>query len=201
MRGTLGLTLYRLAARRKPQPQGPVPARPRGRLAWLHSPSAESRPTMLELARHLIEDDGLSVLLTTSEPAGHQTGEQTYPPTEAIAAPPPAEHGEEIRGFLDHWQPEIAVMAEGELRPLLIEELVRARHSPAAGRRHLAPLRAGNLRLVSRRGRPRARRLRPGSGPRRGGTAQLPQGRRARRPAAPDRADGTGFGRIALCRN
>lgn len=118
---SLGLALYRLTGKREARRIDAPQPRPAGRLVWLHSPSAESRPAMRELARHLDEEDGVPVLLT---------GPDLADPAEASAAltaPPPSESLDDIRAFLDHWQPEVVVMAEGELRPLLLEELARRR--------------------------------------------------------------------------
>ena len=38
---------------------------------------------------------------------------------------PPPDTPSEARAFLDHWRPEIAIFAEGELRPALIEDAAR----------------------------------------------------------------------------
>ena len=116
---SLGLALYRLSGQREARRTEPAPPRPQGRLVWLHSPSGDSRPAVLELARRMITDDGVPVLLTSPEPPAL--------PTDAVLTAPPIDRAEEVRAFLDHWRPEIAVFAEGELRPILIEELTRRR--------------------------------------------------------------------------
>jgi 3-deoxy-D-manno-octulosonic-acid transferase len=116
---SLGLALYRLTGGREQRRAEPLQARPGGRLVWLHAPSDLSRPMLVELARQLIEDDDLQVLLTGPDPANEVS--------EAATAPPPIERLEEVRAFLDHWRPEVVVMAEGELRPLALEELARRR--------------------------------------------------------------------------
>jgi len=119
MEFSLGLALYRLSGKREARRTEAAPPRPQGRLVWLHSPSAESRPAVLELARRMRVDDGVPVLLTSPEPPSE--------PTEAVLTAPPIDRGDEVRTFLDHWRPEIAVFAEGELRPVLLEELARRR--------------------------------------------------------------------------
>lgn len=116
---SLGLALYRLTGQRGARPNEPPVPRPQGRLVLLHSPTLESRPAMLELARRLITEDGVPVLLTSPEPPQVQT--------EAVLAVTPPDRPEEVREFLDHWRPEVAVFAEGELRPILLEELARRR--------------------------------------------------------------------------
>lgn len=121
-----GLALYRLTAPRPARRGLPWPDRPArapGRLVWLHAPTGESRPTVLELARRLIEEDGLPILLTVSESGPDPLALPSDLQTDA----PPAETGDEVRAFLDHWRPEIVVIAEGELRPLLLDELARRR--------------------------------------------------------------------------
>ena len=113
MAHSLGLTLYNLGAKTAPRADPPWPARPNGRLVWLHAPGPESLAAMQELARHLIEDDGVSVLLTGAEPATR---------TEALWQPAPADTPRIVQAFLDHWRPEVAVFADGELRPAMIHD-------------------------------------------------------------------------------
>ncbi|MDT8857433.1 glycosyltransferase N-terminal domain-containing protein [Paracoccaceae bacterium Fryx2] len=117
MAHSIGLTLYNLAAPRRDHADGaaPVqrPARPGGRLAWLHAPNADAARTMVELARRLMAEDGLAVLLTCPQPPGARGVIWQLPPDETPA---------EARAFLDHWRPEIGVMSEGELRPALLHE-------------------------------------------------------------------------------
>ena len=102
---SLGLSLYNLAARPGPYQTPTYRDRPRGALVWLHAPDAESLPAMRELARHLIEDDGLPVHLT-------------HP-----GNPAPPDHPRAVEDFLDHWRPELAVFAGGELLPATLHEL------------------------------------------------------------------------------
>ena len=106
--GPLGLTLYNLGAR----PEGVVkapPARPGGSVVWCHA-GGESLGALLELARRLIEEDGVTVLLTC---AG-------APATESLVQPPPLDFPRDVAAFLDHWKPDVAVMGGGELRPALL---------------------------------------------------------------------------------
>jgi 3-deoxy-D-manno-octulosonic-acid transferase len=121
---SVGLALYRLTAPRPARrglPRPDRPARAPGRMVWLHAPTDESRASLLELARRLIEEDGLPILLTV----GDAGAEPPALPADMQTDAPPDDTGEEVRAFLDHWRPDIVVMAEGELRPLLLEELVR----------------------------------------------------------------------------
>ncbi len=116
---SLGLTLYNLSNRRDPGAQAERPPRPAGRLVWLHAPNPEIARSMLELARRLIEDDGLPVLFTCPADIAPRAG--------LVLQPPPADTPAEARAFLDHWRPEIALFSEGELRPVLIHESTERR--------------------------------------------------------------------------
>lgn len=115
---SIGLTLYNLAARPVAAAPRPRPARPRGSLVWVHSPDAESLGAMLELARRLIDDDGVSVLLTLSDEAAPV-------PTEALVQPAPLDFPRQVAEFLDYWKPDLVVLASGELRPTLIHDSVQ----------------------------------------------------------------------------
>jgi 3-deoxy-D-manno-octulosonic-acid transferase len=109
---SLGLTLYNLANRRDASVAMPRPARPAGRLVWMHAPDADAARPLLELARRLVEDDGLLVLITCAV--------QLRLPDGVMQDAPPYDAPAEAKAFLDHWQPEMAVLAEGELRPSLL---------------------------------------------------------------------------------
>ena len=111
---SLGLTLYNLTGQPGPSDAPPRPDRPRGRLVWLHAPGAEALTALQELAHHLYEEDGVQTLITS--PATPLAAEGT------IAQPPPNDHPMDAQAFLDHWQPEVAIFAEGELFPALIHE-------------------------------------------------------------------------------
>jgi len=113
---SLGLTLYNLSNRRDSGGSPDRPDRPAGSLVWLHAPGTDAARSMLELARRLIEEDGVPVLMTCPDP---------LPPRHGILLhPPPADTVAEARAFLDHWRPEIAIFSEGELRPALLHEAV-----------------------------------------------------------------------------
>jgi 3-deoxy-D-manno-octulosonic-acid transferase len=114
MAASLGLKLYNLGHRRDAAEAQSRPPRPNGRLAWLHAPRADQAGAMLALARHLVEEDGMVVLLTCPE---------ALPPRHwVIAQPPPPDTPADARGFLDHWRPEIALFADGALRPAALHE-------------------------------------------------------------------------------
>ncbi|MCB6178135.1 3-deoxy-D-manno-octulosonic acid transferase [Rhodobacter sp. Har01] len=110
MPGSIGLRLYTLSQRRETGPETARPPRPEGRLAWLH---AGGPPAGLqELARRLVEEDGIAVLLTGAAEAKADPG--------VILQPAPSETPTEALAFLDHWRPEIALISDGELRPVLL---------------------------------------------------------------------------------
>lgn len=111
---SLGLTLYNLAHRAAPVPMTARRDRPAGRLVWLHAPVADAARPLAALARRLIDDQGVAVVMTLPLP---------HPPLPGvIVEPPPPDTPAEARAFLDHWRPEAAILADGELRPALIHE-------------------------------------------------------------------------------
>ena len=114
MASSLGLTLYNLGQRREPGDGSARPARPAGRLLWLHAPGEGLVSPMRALARRLVEEDGLPVLLTAPGPLAPLPG--------VIIQPPPIDSPVDARAFLDHWRPEIAIFAGGQLRPAVMHE-------------------------------------------------------------------------------
>jgi 3-deoxy-D-manno-octulosonic-acid transferase len=114
MAASLGLKLYNLGNRRDPGKSAQRPPRPAGRLAWLHAPSADQASPMLALLHRLVEEDGMSAVLTCPDAIGPRDG--------VLLQPPPPDTPVDVRAFLDHWRPEVAVFAEGELRPAALHE-------------------------------------------------------------------------------
>ena len=112
---SLGQTLYTLANRREAAPALQRPARPGGQLVWLHVPGPDAASPVLELARKLVEEDGLSALITCTDALLLPDGVlQDQPPPDTVA---------DARAFLAHWRPGLAVFADGELRPALLNDL------------------------------------------------------------------------------
>lgn len=117
---SIGLTLYNLAARPVANP-APVPqARPAGILVWLHCGAGESLGVLLELGRKLIEDDGVSVLLTLPEGLLAEAEPILRIKARVQAAPP--DFARPAQDFLDHWKPDLGILAGGEMRPALLHE-------------------------------------------------------------------------------
>ena len=110
---SLGLTLYNLGQRRDAQTPVFAP-RPAGRLIWLHAPSANGQKRIAELARRLVDEDGLQVLITGPDAMADRDG--------LTFADAPTDTQPDVAAFLDHWRPELLAMSEGELRPALIVE-------------------------------------------------------------------------------
>lgn len=111
---SLGLTLYNLRPRRDPASGVVWAERTAGRLIWMHAPSVETARGLLELAARLSEEDGLTVLFTCPEKLPLRHGQ--------VQAAPPDDRPAEVRAFLDHWRPEIAIFSDGELRPAALHE-------------------------------------------------------------------------------
>lgn len=113
---SLGRRLYNLTGRRE-LPDGQVwPQRPAGRLVWLHAPTAEAAQGLVQLAAKLAEEGGVATLLTGPDAPQH--------------LPAPADQPAEVKAFLTHWQPDLIVLADGEIRPALLFE-AEARRIPA----------------------------------------------------------------------
>lgn len=111
---SIGRTLYNLTGRREPGAEAARPARPSGELIWLHAPEAACARGLLQLAQRLIDALGVVVLLTCPEDLPGLRG--------MIRQPPPADTAAEVKSFLSHWQPQLAILAEGEVRPALLLE-------------------------------------------------------------------------------
>lgn len=96
--------------------------RPEGGLVWLHGASVGESLMLLQIVRRLGEErENLSFLITTGTATsaalvekrkGPRTQHQYIP----LDAPAHAER------FLDHWRPDLAVFAESEIWPNLIQE-------------------------------------------------------------------------------
>ncbi len=114
MSRSFGLTLYSFLGGRDTAPLPVWPARPAGPLVWLHAPGPIGLQGVLELARRLRDEDDIAVVLTTPEPADAPAG--------AVVVPPPPDTPPAARAFLDHWKPDLTVIAEGELRAVVLTE-------------------------------------------------------------------------------
>ena len=114
MVASFGLKLYNLGHRREAVAGSNRPARPGGTLLWMHAPSEAKAGPVLALARRLIEDDRVGILVTCAETLPSRDG--------VILQPPPGETPAEAKDFLDHWRPDVGVFFDGELRPTLLHQ-------------------------------------------------------------------------------
>lgn len=105
---SLGRRLYNLTSRRDAPEGQSWPPRPAGRLVWLHAPRIEAVQGLVQLANKLAEEDGLATLLTGPAASGQLA--------------PPADQKADVKAFLTHWQPDLIVLADGEIRPALLFE-------------------------------------------------------------------------------
>ena len=105
--------------------------RPEGPLMWLHAASVGESVSLLEMIRRMGEErPELSFLLTTGTVTSAQVlGDRL--PARTVHQFVPLDVRPWMRRFLDHWTPDIAVLAEGEIWPALLHE-TRARNIPVA---------------------------------------------------------------------
>jgi 3-deoxy-D-manno-octulosonic-acid transferase len=94
--------------------------RPKGTLAWFHAASVGESLSLLELIRRLGDQrPDISFLITT----GTRTSADLMAarlPVRAVHQYIPVDVQAAVDGFLDHWQPDIAVWTESEFWPCLI---------------------------------------------------------------------------------
>ncbi|MEM9394065.1 MAG: 3-deoxy-D-manno-octulosonic acid transferase [Pseudomonadota bacterium] len=118
--------------------------RPEGSLIWMHAASVGEALSVQELIRRIAEErPDVRILLTT----GTRTSADlvaTRLPSQAIHQFAPIDTREAVRGFLDHWRPDLAIWVESELWPRLIHDtaareipmaLINARMSDESARR------------------------------------------------------------------
>lgn len=109
----------------------PKAIRPEGRLVWLHGASVGESLMIATLVEELggIEPD-LNFLVTTGTLTSASLMEKRLP-SNARHQFIPLDTQSAVAGFLDHWQPHLAVFVESELWPNLILETAR-RGTPMA---------------------------------------------------------------------
>jgi 3-deoxy-D-manno-octulosonic-acid transferase len=101
----------------------PTRRRPEGRLAWVHGASVGETLSILPIVERLVQR-GFYVLVTSGTVTSAQILAKRLPPG-AIHQYVPLDVPRYIRRFLDHWQPDLALVAESELWPNMIVELDR----------------------------------------------------------------------------
>ena len=90
--------LYNLTGRREPGADMARPARPAGRLVWLHASEAAALGGILQLARRLVDDLDVTVLITSQKPLNVQL-------PRLIEQLPPLDAAADAKAFFDHWKP------------------------------------------------------------------------------------------------
>jgi len=99
----------------------PGKARPPGDLAWVHGASNGEALSLLPIIERLTQR-GLSVLVTTGTRTSAVLVARRLPPG-AFHQFVPLDIPRYMRRFLDHWQPDLVLIAESELWPNTIVEL------------------------------------------------------------------------------
>jgi len=96
--------------------------RPDGPLLWVHGASVGEALSLLPLIARLREDrPGLSVLVTTGTVTSAVLMAERLPPG-ALHQFIPVDRAPYVRRFLDHWRPDLLLLAESELWPNLMME-------------------------------------------------------------------------------
>ncbi len=103
--------------------------RPAGRIAWLHGASVGEGLALLPLVGKLV-GRGFSVVVTTGTVASARILAERLP-AGAMHQFVPLDVPVFLRRFLDHWQPDLVLIAESELWPNMLED-VSSRGIPLA---------------------------------------------------------------------
>lgn len=98
-------------------------ARPVGKLAWMHGASIGEALSLIGLVEGMIAR-GFSVLVTTGTRSAAELLSTRLPPG-AVHQYVPLDAPRWIERFLDHWQPNLAVVAESEIWPNTVISLHR----------------------------------------------------------------------------
>jgi 3-deoxy-D-manno-octulosonic-acid transferase len=101
----------------------PSRARPAGHLAWVHGASIGETLSLLPVIERLTQR-GLSVLVTSGTRTSAALIARRLPPG-AVHQFVPLDVPRYIRRFLDHWRPNLTLVAESEIWPNTIVELDR----------------------------------------------------------------------------
>ncbi|WP_173932489.1 lipid IV(A) 3-deoxy-D-manno-octulosonic acid transferase [Chelativorans sp. Marseille-P2723] len=96
-------------------------ARPAGPLIWVHAASVGETIAVTGLIEHFVES-GINVVLTTGTVTSAKVAEERLG-RRVIHQYVPLDLKPAISRFLNHWRPDLAVMAESEIWPMTILEL------------------------------------------------------------------------------
>lgn len=105
----------------------PSRQRPRGHLVWVHGASIGETLSLLPVVERLTQR-GLSVLVTSGTRTSAGLIARRLPPG-AVHQFVPLDVPRYLRRFLDHWQPDLALVAESEIWPNMVMALDQ-RHIP-----------------------------------------------------------------------
>jgi 3-deoxy-D-manno-octulosonic-acid transferase len=99
--------------------------RPAGPMVWLHAASVGELTSVFALIER-IRSQQVAVLVTTGTVTSAALAAQRLP-RDVIHQFVPLDHRSYIRRFLDHWQPDLALLVESDLWPnLIVESAARA---------------------------------------------------------------------------
>ncbi len=115
------------AARKSERFGYPSKERPVGPLAWFHAASVGETIAVLPLMRE-IRSRGIQVVLTTGTVTSAAVAHERMPEG-VIHQYVPLDIAPAVRRFLNHWKPDLAIIAESEIWPVTIIELGE-RHIP-----------------------------------------------------------------------
>ncbi len=103
--------------------------RPTGQLVWFHAASVGEAVSLLGLIAALREaEPKLHILLTTGTVTSASVMDNRLPEG-VIHQFVPVDTAAAVRGFLDHWRPDLAIWTESDLWPRLVVD-THARHVP-----------------------------------------------------------------------
>lgn len=112
---------------RRGRPQKP---RPQGRLVWFHAASVGESLSLLALIHRVRRDyPDAAVMVTTGTVTSAALMAERLPEG-AFHQYIPVDHPSWVKGFVDHWQPDVVIWAESDLWPNMLGAL-RARKIPA----------------------------------------------------------------------
>ncbi|TKT69190.1 lipid IV(A) 3-deoxy-D-manno-octulosonic acid transferase [Aquamicrobium sp. LC103] len=99
--------------------------RPEGPLVWMHAASVGETTAVVPLIEHIL-GYGVNVVLTTGTVTSAQVAKERIG-ERVIHQYVPLDLKPAISRFLNHWKPDLAIMAESEIWPMTILELGRRR--------------------------------------------------------------------------
>lgn len=95
--------------------------RPSGPLIWVHAASVGETIAVVALVKRIL-DEGVNIVLTTGTVTSAKVAEERFG-DRVIHQYVPLDLKPAVSRFLDHWQPDLAVIAESEIWPMTILEL------------------------------------------------------------------------------